>query len=182
MNWTKFLEINKIGTRFHDVDIKKVLELIPHYRDSLELFLKKKNSLLLHGKPGRGKTYTSLAIIKLILEKENPFNIRFIKAKVIDDIALDYSLENKSPENFLRVIRESKYLFIDDFGVDKATDRVIKDLYHIIDYRWENCLPTVISTNLKNPEIEANYGERISSRLNNFDKIFFGGNDLRESY
>ena len=179
MNWKKFAELNNIGKRFHDISLEKVFANNPLHQEAIHLFFQKPHSMILHGFPGRGKTFTTLALIRKLLEKENPYSLRFIKAKTIDDTMLEFSLEKRNPANFLRVLRETKYLFIDDFGIDKATKRVVNDLYHIIDYRWENYLPTVISTNFKEDEILEHYGERIASRLKSYKKLFFGGSDLR---
>ena len=179
MNWHKFIELNKIGKRFHDVSLENVFINNPIHQEKIISYFKKPYSIILHGQPGRGKTYTTLAMIRQLLEKENPYNLRFIKAKVIDDTTMQLIQDNKSPDSFLRVLRETKYLFIDDFGIDKATQRVVADLYYIIDYRWENCLSTVISTNLLKEEIASFYGERIDSRLKSYKELFFGGKDLR---
>lgn len=179
MSWEKFIEINNIGKIFHNVDIEQVIFNKPLHSKILRNFILKPMSLILFGPPGRGKTYTTLALIRELLKKENPYSIRFIKAKSIDDIVMQKLQENLSSSCFVRSLCEGKYLAIDDFGIDKATPRVVTDLYEIIDYRWSNELPTIISTNLKEDEIISFYGERIGSRLNSYKKLFFGGKDLR---
>lgn len=55
-------------------------------------------------------------------------------------------------------------LILDDFGINKMTDHTRQVLYMIIDTRYSNELPTLITTNLSLPEIYQ-IDNRISSRI-----------------
>ena len=50
-------------------------------------------------------------------------------------------------------------------GAEKTTDWSITTLYIILDRRYRNNKPTLITTNLNLKEIENNLGSRIASRL-----------------
>jgi len=179
-SWELFLNENNIGSVFRNVKLQNVVNLHPEKEVYLRAFLKNPRSLLLYGAPGRGKSYTTLAIIKELLRTLDFHQIRFQKAKTIDDTILQKSMNNESCGSYTSVLCNATYLFIDDFGVDRSNDRTSRDMYEIIDSRWANQLPTIISTNLKPKEIETFYGERIASRLKSFQKLYFSGNDLRE--
>jgi DNA replication protein DnaC len=56
-------------------------------------------------------------------------------------------------------------LMIDDWGNEKQTDWVAEQQFLILDYRLQNCKPTVISSNLTLDEIAQVSGERIASRM-----------------
>ena len=108
---------------------------------------------------------------------EHPF--KFIKAKILDDEILKQTREWGSATYYLQTIKETGVLFIDDFGIDRGTERTERDYYDIIDGRWEEERPTIITTNLSPAQIENMYGQRIFSRLKDFKWIKFNGEDLR---
>ena len=178
--WEEFIELNNIGQRFHNVDIKDVLSKYPEKEKLIESFFKEHFSLMFYGPAGRGKTYATLALIRYLLKNHSVYSIRFLKAKIIDDTLTEKSQNFESSRDYLNVLCSTKFLFIDDFGIDKANNKTCIDMYEIIDARWANQLSTIISTNLKPSEIEKIYGERIASRLKSFQKLYFSGKDLRE--
>lgn len=58
-------------------------------------------------------------------------------------------------------------LFLDDIGDSKFTDWNLSQLQLLINYRYENLLPIVITSNLSLEELEEATGDsRISSRIN----------------
>jgi len=177
--WEEFISLNDIGKKFHDANIKNVMSKYPEKASIFESFLKNPFSLMLYGNAGRGKTYATLAIIRALLKTRSFYDVRFQKAKTIDDTILEKSRNGENSSDYIRGLYNSNFLFIDDFGVDRANDRTSRDMYEIIDHRWANELPTIISTNLKPKEIGAFYGNRIESRLKEFKKLYFSGNDLR---
>lgn len=67
----------------------------------------------------------------------------------------------------------------DDLGAEKLTDAKRENLYYIIDSRYRNMLPTIITTNFTIDEINQNE-PRIASRLSEMGKILqFNGKDYR---
>lgn len=111
--------------------------------------------MLLSGNPGAGKTHLSIGIGAALLEKGvavvyMPYleSIRELKANSMDN------------EYYLRLIGKyynAKLLIIDDLFKDKVkngklvgalTESDIKHIYSIINFRYNNKLSTVISTEL----------------------------------
>lgn len=64
-----------------------------------------------------------------------------------------------------------RMLFVDDFEVMKMGDWLNEALYRIFDYRYQECLPTVIATNLSPSELKDHLGDRITRRVLENGKI-----------
>lgn len=62
-------------------------------------------------------------------------------------------------------------LVLDDLGAEKSSDWTMEQLYSLINSRYKNLLPTIITTNLTYPEMEARYGERTVRRIVDDAKI-----------
>lgn len=131
------------------------------------------NSLLLQGNGGSGKTY----LLYYLIKKGVP--ALFYKAYEIDNLSLKSLNENHSNEGIISELQSARILFIDDLGVNRLTERFERDLYMILDYRLENLLPTLISTNLSDEDLLKNYGERIFSRLKEYVRVDYNFEDKR---
>ena len=69
---------------------------------------------------------------------------------------------------------------LDDLGVEKPSERIIKQYYNIIDRRLNNLLPTIFTSNFSIEKIGNNLGDRIASRLEMAIEIKFPKKDLRK--
>lgn len=69
--------------------------------------------------------------------------------------------------------READILLLDDLGLGgKVSDWFLNTLYLIINHRYENLLPTIITSNLDLKELDKLFGDsRISSRIQRMCKI-----------
>ena len=61
--------------------------------------------------------------------------------------------------------KKAPVLIIDEIGVQKASDFEKEILFEIFDYRYGNCLPTIVLSNLTPPEIAKVIGSRNADRL-----------------
>lgn len=137
-------------------------------------------SLLLAGKVGRGKTFFLHGLMREIVEAFG-FDIRFFRCKTLDDKLVELYKSYGDAGYFLDGIRKTRFLFLDDFGIERQTERAERDLFEIIDRRLEWESPTVITTNLEQEGVQTNYGKRILSRLKEYEWLRFDGPDLRGS-
>lgn len=74
-------------------------------------------------------------------------------------------------------------LFLDDLGVEKPSDWVLQTLYLIVDQRYNDNQPLVISSNFDLDEIATRLDDRIASRIVGLcgkdGLVELEGNDLR---
>ena len=69
----------------------------------------------------------------------------------------------------------TKLLVIDDLGTEKVTDFVEQTLYDIIDHRYAEELPIIITSNLSISKLAAHYknhGDRLASRICGMGEVY----------
>ena len=117
--------------------------------------------VVLQGRNGCGKTHLAAAIGNYQLQKGKPVFFKVV-TDFLDHLRSAFSPDSKvtSDELFERV-KKAPLLILDDFGEQASTPWAQEKLYQLINYRYNERLPTVITTCLSLDEIEL----RISSRL-----------------
>lgn len=163
-DYKPFDEITK-AARDKAIEYIKSFDVIKNNRE---------NSLGLFGQPGAGKTHIVVAIGTNLLNREvNPIPVvympyletmRELKSNVLDD-----EYYNKLLNRYMR----SKLLIIDDLFKDKVkkgklvaelSETDMKHIYPIINYRYLNFLPTLISTECT-PKMLIDLDEALSGRI-----------------
>lgn len=139
------------------------------------------NGIYFIGGVGSGKTYLSAAIANTVIcrwhipkwEAErvangNPvrsFSVRFTSAvDLFEKLKGAYSKGN-SGEDITGEYKNVPLLVLDDLGAEKTTDWTRERLFEIIDYRYNEELPIIITTNLKPDDMLSDLGERICDRI-----------------
>jgi len=82
--------------------------------------------------------------------------------------ASDLSLQLRNMDDYKNIHAKccnTRFLGIDDLGVEKLSEHYLDMLFGIIDFRYSNKKPILISTNLSPKAISDRYGERISDRI-----------------
>jgi DNA replication protein DnaC len=142
--------------------------LWPAEADSLELaynqarqFSSKLDGwLLLQGGFGCGKTHLAAAIANFAVSMGVP-TLFITVPDLLDLLRMSYQNKETTYEERFEQIRTAPLLILDDFGTQNATQWAQEKLFQIINYRYINRKPTVVTTNMPLNEIE----ERIRSRL-----------------
>lgn len=135
--------------------------------------------LVLIGERGCGKTY---AAARWLWQTDHarfiPFAMkkrvrprRFLEAHAIQDVPYDGGER--------AALGDTVGLVIDDLGVERDAFR--PDVARLLVQRYRNGLPTVVTTNLSQQEIVANYGMRIDDRLAEVGRFVVVSNDPRDS-
>ena len=119
-----------------------------------------KGWLLFTGGFGCGKTHLAAAIANYAVGMGVP-TLFLTVPDLLDTLRFSYDAEDTSFEERFEEIRTSSLLVLDDFGTQNATDWAQEKLFQIINYRYINRLPLVVTTNLALDQLEA----RIRSRL-----------------
>ncbi len=122
--------------------------------------------LLLQGKYGCGKTHLAAAIANYAVQMGVP--ALFITVPdLLDTLRFAYNDPHATFEQRFEQIRRAPLLILDDFGTQNATSWAQEKLFQIINFRYINRLPLVVTTNLALDQIEA----RIRSRLQDPDLV-----------
>jgi DNA replication protein DnaC len=138
----------------------------------LDLSLEK--SYFFCGIPGSGKTSKSLFFAKKWLEKnkiekhEENQNVKFVRFGDLIELSKETFQDGQKGSNAREEIREIKncrFLILDDLGTEKNTEYVDKIIYDFINYRFEEELQTLFTSNYTLENISKNYHDRIASRI-----------------
>jgi DNA replication protein DnaC len=119
-----------------------------------------KGWLLIEGGYGCGKTHLAAAIANFAVSNGTP-TLFITVPDLLDTLRFAYSDPETTFEARFEEVRNCDLLILDDFGTQNATGWAQEKLFQIMNYRYINKLPTVITTNLMLDEIES----RIRSRL-----------------
>ncbi len=139
----------------------KEIESLQHAFDVCQEFARSPQGwLLLEGGYGCGKTHLAAAIANFAVSVGRP-TLFITVPDLLDTLRFAFSDPETSFEVRFEEVRNASLLVLDDFGTQNATGWAQEKLFQIINYRYTNKLPTVITTNLMLDEIES----RIRSRL-----------------
>lgn len=133
---------------------------------SRELFASPRNgkNLILQGNCGTGKDHLAVSIIRVALARG--LSVKYVRGSVLCGLCRLNLMEHKTdvPLDYLK----ADLLVISDIepNNDKASDFEARALLELIDYRYSQLLPTVVTSNLESiPKLSELVGERIVDRL-----------------
>ena len=161
-------------TIFNKLDTK-ITNLIERY---LAKFPNTVKQVIFSGPTGTGKTYCA-KLIESELRAKN-FKVHFTNT---------FNLIKRMKDNLfgqdtsaLNDFFECDLLIIDDLGAEPSIKNGDDLLYTVINERYANNLPILITTNLSKDQVSVRYEDRIFGRI--YDKaksavIIFNGKDLR---
>ena len=118
---------------------------------------------------GTGKTSMMICLYKKILNESETGCSFFTLYDLITRIKNQMF---EGTDKTLKYVKEVDVLFLDDVGVEKPTEYVIETFYSIINTRYNNELPTFISTNLSLKDFKSMFGDRFLSRFYECCKFF----------
>lgn len=171
------LERSRIPAMYQRAKLIYCEEPIRKYAQSID------RGLVIDGKVGRGKTYSSCAILLNFVGK---FPVHFVRSKEL--IEASYP-GNENGKSLLGVCKKSRLLVIDDFGKEKPTDHALGEIWKLLDHRISWLKPTIITTQYGKREMierlasgeEKETAISIVSRLygNDFEHVTLTGKDRR---
>lgn len=133
----------------------------------------KNASVLLCGDPGCGKTHLAVAALTKHV-KAGMYGLflsaPMLIAKLKEEMATDRNsrMDSESDWDGRGVIGQAldaDILLLDDLGAERLTDYSRDQIYTLLDARYSNMQPTIITSNLKADVLRQHVGERMFSRL-----------------
>ncbi len=122
--------------------------------------------LFLQGGYGCGKTHLAAAIANSAVQAGRS-TLFLTVPDLLDTLRYAFGAPAGTYEDRFERIRRIPLLILDDFGTQNATDWAREKVFQILNYRYINRLPTVVTTNQLVEEIEA----RMRSRLSDPDLV-----------
>jgi len=147
------------------------------YNQAQQFSQKAEGWLLLQGGFGCGKTHLAAAIANFTVGVGVP-TLFITVPDLLDALRFTYDNPESTFEQRFEEIRTAPLLIMDDFGTQNATAWAQEKLFQIINYRYINRLPLVVTTNLLLDQIEG----RIRSRLEDPElvtRVFIQAPDYR---
>ena len=174
---------NNLGERFKsrtfdsfDTSLQRdAFEVCKDYAERFsEIKSQNRNSLLLVGSFGTGKTHLASAIANHLIDKG--VVVKFgTWGSILDQIRDGFD------DRVIRGLKTVKLLIIDDYGKDKSTEWNDAILFEVINSRYEANLPTVITTNLSGRDLMERVGQAVYSRMSEtFRGVKMDGEDFRK--
>lgn len=121
--------------------------------------------LYLAGPVGTGKTHAAWMAVAAWCHAAltRPSNGRVIVTRMVD--LLDSLRPGGDSCDVMGVCQNAALLVIDDLGAERPTEWTRERLYSIVDHRYANCMPLIVTGNLPPKILEQQTGDRVASRL-----------------
>ena len=129
-----------------------------------------KFGLLLAGTCGNGKTTTMRAVQSVVMLLNNTYYNR-IGQRIGNRLMEAKEMTGQSDKTGqLNIYQATPLLFIDDLGREPTEvmryGNVTSPITELLEYRYNQRLTTIVTTNLEPSEIREKYGDRIADRFN----------------
>lgn len=138
------------------------------------------SSLAILGPVGTGKTHEAFGAVRELTESGAAVSWRFVTAA--DLYALLRPRSGSDSETVFRQHADARLLVVDDLGAAKNSEWVEEINYRLINHRYQEELPTIITSNLAPKNLTTGLGERVASRLAEMTtRVVLTGSDRRRA-
>lgn len=173
VRYQKMLEGSGISEQFLKIGFKEFetktsfqktakAEAISYVKSFEQIERERNNSIAFLGNCGAGKTHLSIAIANNLMAKNigvlyMPYREVITKIKQVITDEIDYS-------KAINKYKTARVLLIDDFSKGKTTESDINIMFEIINYRYLNRKPIILSSELLQDDL-LDFDEAVGSRL-----------------
>lgn len=142
----------------------RIITCCKMYVDEFEDVLKDGRCLIMTGGVGTGKTHLACAIANKVVQDHSVFYTTAIKlSRMVKDT---YSRDSKETESeVISRLVHKELLIIDEVGMQFGSDAEKMILFEVINGRYENMRPTILSANMTLPELKNFVGDRVIDRM-----------------
>jgi DNA replication protein DnaC len=155
-----------------DMRSRHVVQAARDYCENLDRNLAEGNGLWLMGETGTGKTTLGMLVASQALAAGRTVAVYFTP-KLLNRIRQTF--QEAQSENayttFFEQVTSVDLLYIDDLGSERHTDWVVEQLYAVVNERYENQRPMLVTSNAEGDvdkgqqQLEDQIGRRTVSRL-----------------
>lgn len=121
-----------------------------------------RNGIIFTGGVGSGKTHLAAAIANHLLNK----GVKVVFGTMSDFLEKIKEGFTTDSNETIKSLRNAELLIIDDFGKEKETVWSKEQIFKIINSRYENNLPMIITTEFSPKTIIARFEQAVYSRIN----------------
>lgn len=144
-------------TKYDDVpmEIRSLFEKIPQTR----------RGIYIHGDVGTGKTHIAYSLARQSHEMKIMtmfWNMTELLHEIRGDFDRPYAEKSRVSGDLMSF---KGLLFLDDVGSEKVTDWVLETFYLVINRRYNEMLPTIVTSNFPISVLSERIGDRIVSRI-----------------
>ncbi|MGW4411184.1 ATP-binding protein [Nonomuraea sp. NPDC004702] len=105
--------------------------------------------------------------------------VKFIRATTLFDELRPSNDNGRQP---ILDSQEARLLIVDDIGAEKPSEFTCEKLYEIVDQRYADALPLIVTSNVPPRALSEQVGERVASRFAEFCRVVpMTGPDRRKS-
>lgn len=157
---------------------RQAYETAKAYADNFAEHLKDGSGINFEGTYGTGKTHLAVAIALDVMSR-NYSAICKTSIDLLADIKAAFDSEEKTEEEITDMYKSVDLLIIDDLGKEQVTEWSVSTLYSIINERYENLKPIIITTNYNEDDLirrlttkyDTNTASAIISRLREMNSV-----------
>lgn len=142
---------------------------VPGVRGAYETCLKYAQNpdgwLLLTGSFGCGKTHLAAAIANFVAEGQVTVPLFTVVPDLLDYLRAAFAPDQGSTyDNRFNEVRSASLLVLDDLGTENSTPWATEKLFQIINYRYNQRRPTIITSNRDLDRMDPRIASRIKDR------------------
>lgn len=163
--------------------LEQVADRKPALAEALAEWHPTEGGLYLYGGFGVGKTFAAVAAARHAFEARYIDDIAFanVTALIEDTFAGIRDRSGRVPRFNFDHLRTVPLLILDDLGAEAPTPYVRSRVYSLVNDRYEQELPTIVTSNENLDTIAATTGGRVASRLaGTCRKMQLTGDDIRK--
>ena len=158
-----------VGTRYHDACLTK-WKADEEQKEQISRWLNKpKNMVVMLGRPGTGKTYFCIALANYLIFAKH--QVHYMNTRRFFEVLQRAMEQDKNQYVAIEEIAKKEILIFDDLGSGMNTEWQKEVLLDLIDRRYNEEKPTIITSNLDFVNMQKTLGERIERRLNSPENL-----------